>query len=132
MKGYVAKKRCILNGVAYKVGDPVPFEAIAPGRAAKLIDAGVIAEVNMPDNEGSARIEIPIIKDNETMTVELTADEIVQGVCLLQSNAEEAEKEVKTINNMDLLIFIDRLETRKTVKQALKERAEKLMKQGDE
>lgn len=129
MKGYIAKKRCTINGATYNVGDPIPFAEVAPGRAGSLIAANIIAEANIDQQDA---VEIPILKDGETMFIKLSLDEVVEGISLLQKVAEESEKAVRGIDNMDLLIFLDRLEARKTVKQAIKERAEKLMKQGDE
>lgn len=141
MKGYVAKKRCTIGGVVYNVGDPIPFDAVMPSRVGSLKAANIIAEVNIPETGDvetsdyiaqiqdniSSNITIPIIKDGETMQITLSPEEIAEGVRILQVSVEELEKAVKDIDNMDLLIFVDRLETRKTAKQAIKERAERLM-----
>lgn len=51
MNGYICTKSCNFGGVAYSVGDAIPFEAVLPSRERALIKQGFIAPA---DNKADA------------------------------------------------------------------------------
>ncbi len=52
MNGYICTKACTFGGVAYSVGDAIPFEAVLPSRERALIKQGFIAPA---DNKADAK-----------------------------------------------------------------------------
>lgn len=156
MNGYTCIKPCTFGGVAYMVGDAIPSEAVLPSRERALIKQGFIApaaetESLLEENKslmakvvalekGAARaanlppepaneqksIVIPITAKGGVLELEMTPEDIIKVVATMQLNAEEAAKAVGEIEKEELLILIDALDTRKTVKTAIIKRIEEM------
>lgn len=156
MNGYTCIKPCTFGGVAYMVGDAIPSEAVLPSRERALIKQGFIApavetESLLEENKslmakvaalekGVARaaelppepadelksIVIPITAKGGVLELEMTPEDIIKTVATMQLNAEEAAKAVGEIEKEELLILIDALDTRKTVKTAIIKRIEEM------
>lgn len=156
MNGYTCIKPCTFGGVAYKVGDAIPSEAVLPSRERALIKQGFIApavdtQVLLQENKTlKAKVEAlektaarasesPQIRTNEPESIVIpitakggvlelvaTPDDIIKAVTTMQLNAEEAAKAVGEIETEEALILIDALDTRKTVKTAIAERIKEM------
>jgi len=160
--GYICKKACTLGGVAYSEGDAIPSEAVLPSREKVLIKQGLIVpaanvdvlleenkllrakveelqktageatESPRNDEKEQRSIIIPITAKGGLIELEMAPEDIIKAVATLQLNAEEAAKEVGTINKEEILILIDALDYRKTVKTAILERVEQIETSGEE
>lgn len=149
MNGYICTKTCKFGGVAYSVGDAIPFEAVLPSREKALIKQGFIApaldikmmqdenkmlaakvkelekeaaqaqELPVTDEEGQGDIVIPIAAKGGVLELIMAPEDIVKAVAIMQLNAEEAARAVGEIEKEETLIFIDALDARKTVKSAI-------------
>jgi hypothetical protein len=156
MNGYICTKSCTFGGVAYSVGDAIPFDAVLPSRERALIKQGFIAKATDPEalqkeNEKLiARIEelekdapegqepppggekepegivIPITAQGGILELIMTPGDIIMAVATLQLNAEEAAKAVAEIEKEETLILIDALDERKTVKRAIMAKVEEM------
>lgn len=156
MNGYICTKSCTFGGVAYSVGDAIPFDAVLPSRERALIKQGFIAKATDPEvlqkeNEKLiARIEelekdapgdqetppggekepegivIPITAQGGVLELTMTPGDIIKAVATLQLNAEEAAKAVAEIEKEETLILIDALDERKTVKRAIMAKVEEM------
>lgn len=161
MNGYTCIKSCTFGGVAYSVGDAIPFNAVLPSRERALIKQGFIASAANTESlleetkslkakvaeleEIAARapksptedankqksIVIPIIAKGGILELVMTPEDIIRAVATMQLNAEEAAKAVGEIEKEEILILIDALDTRKTVKTAIVARV-KAMETGEE
>ena len=160
--GYICKKACVLGGVAYSEGDAIPAEAVLPSREKVLIKQGLIVPaVNVdvlleenkflrakvaelqktagqaPESPGNDKKEpgniiIPITAKGGLIELEMKPEDIIKAIATLQLNAEEAAKEVGEIDKEEILILIDALDYRKTVKTAILERVAQLETGGEE
>lgn len=160
--GYICKKACVLGGVAYSEGDAIPAEAVLPSREKVLIKQGLIVpainidslleenkflrakvgelqktagqapESPRNDEKEQRGIIIPITAKGGLIELEMKPEDIIKAVATLQLNAEEAAKEVGTINKEEILILIDALDYRKTVKTAILERVAEMETGGEE
>ena len=143
MNGYICTKACTLGGVAYNKGDAIPFEAVLPSRERALIKQGYIsqatdAEVTAEAPTGAQNetpvpqdLAIPIKTKEGVLELNMAPEDIVTAITTMQLNAEEAAKAVGAIDKEETLILIDVLDTRKTVKTAIREKVE-AMKNGTE
>ncbi len=66
MSGYTCTKACTFGGVAYSVGDAIPFEAVLPSRERALIKQGFIA----PAGKAS---DAKLQEENEILTARIAA-----------------------------------------------------------
>ncbi|MCL5981733.1 MAG: hypothetical protein M1571_04300 [Firmicutes bacterium] len=142
MNGYICTKACTLGGVAYNKGDAIPFEAVLPSRERALIKQGYISHATVEtatetpvgtQNEPPApqNIIVPITTKDGVLELNMAPEDIVAAITTMQLNAEEAAKAVGAIDKEETLILIDVLDTRKTVKTAIREKVE-AMKGGTE
>jgi len=160
--GYICKKACVLGGVAYSEGDAIPADAVLPSREKVLIKQGLIVpavnvDVLLEENKflrakvaelqktaGEATesprndekeqrgIIIPITAKGGLIELEMKPEDIIKAIATLQLNAEEAAKAVGEIDKEEILILIDALNYRKTVKTAILERVAQLETGGEE
>lgn len=136
MNGYICTKSCNFGGVAYNAGDTIPFEAVLPTRERTLINQGYITPANTaPEAPASTQaplepitgVNIPIIAKEGTLELLLSPEGISEGIRILQLNAKEAEKAIRELEEEEILILIDALDQRTTVRAAAKNRAQTLM-----
>lgn len=124
----IAKKPCSFGGEKFFIGEQVPEELVAnPAAQEKL---GVIAISNAEDKapvENSIQITVKNSSDGELATViSVTPEEIQRVFFIIQQSAEEAVKAISEIQSDNVLILIHAADSRKTVKNAAKEQADKL------
>lgn len=136
MEGYICNKACNFGGVAYNAGDTIPFEAVLPSRERTLINQGYITPANIAAEapasaqapfEPIAGVNVPIIAEEGTLELTLSPEGIAEGIRILQLNAKEAEKAIRKLEEEEILILIDALDERTTVRAAAKNRAQALM-----
>lgn len=136
MNGYIALKSITLSGVDYAAGDSIPADAVLPSRVPALIRTKSIARANerpveaqeTPQNDANdfGGVNLPIQTENGVLELPASGEDIVKAVEVMQMNAEDAAKAVCDIESETTLIIIDACESRKTVKTAVKARAEEL------
>lgn len=136
MNGYIALKPITLSGIDYAVGDSIPADAVLPSRVPALIRTKTIARINehtaeakkTPQNDANdfGGVNLPIQTENGVLELPASGEDIVKAVEVMQMNAEDAAKAVGSIESETTLIIIDACESRKTVKTAVKARAEEL------
>lgn len=141
MNGYICTKSCNFGGVAYNIGDAIPFDAVLPSRERILINQGYIApqlpqpeEVGRPQGpvEVEKDITVPIIAKEGTLELILSPGEVVEAIRILQLNAKEAAKAIGQVEKEEVLIMIDALDERSTVQTAAAAKARELGEQGKE
>jgi hypothetical protein len=125
MNGFVAMQFCTLMGVDYRVGDFIPHEAVLPERAGDLIGMGVIA--NAPERQENHTIKVPVLAEEGTLYIELTHNEMALAIEAFQEKAENAILIINRFENPEALIIFDAVDSRKTVKDAARKRAEELV-----
>ena len=136
MNGYIALKSITLSGVAYAAGDSIPADAVLPSRVPALIRTKSIARANehpaeaqktpQDDANNFGGVNLPIQTEDGVLELPASGEDIVKAVEVMQMNADDAAKAVGDIESETALIIIDACESRKTVKTAVKARAEEL------
>ena len=146
MNGYIALKAVTFGGVAYPEGATIPADVVLPSRVPALLRTKVIAklsDINESNHVGGAEmphiepkevegVNLPIKTEDGVLELLASREDIVKAVETMQMNAEEAEKSIKEIESEDALIIIDACDSRKTVKKAVKERAEALRAEAEQ
>ena len=133
---YLCRKGLNISGVAYKPGDVIPDGVILPNRVRTLTAVGMISEVAentetpvvnsqpvVPVPELST-ITIPVKGENGDITLEVTPEEVQEVFSLLQMTANEGITAIGKIESDNVLILIHATDTRKTMQNAAKERAD--------
>ena len=136
MNGYIALKTITLSGVEYVEGATIPADAVLPSRVPALIRTKKIARINerpaeaqetpQDDTNDFGGVNLPIQTENGVLELPASGEDIVKAVEVMQMNADDAAKAVGDIESETALIIIDACESRKTVKAAVKARAEEL------
>lgn len=136
MNGYIALKTITLSGVEYVEGATIPADAVLPSRVPALIRTKKIARINerpaeaqetpQDDTNDFGGVNLPIQTENGVLELPASGEDIVKAVEVMQMNADDAAKAVGDIESETALIIIDACESRKTVKTAVKARAEEL------
>lgn len=130
----IAKKPCSFGGQQFFMGNRIPNElVINPEQQEKL---GVLAVVNgndfmHKDTSDSANHEELIqiaVKgtSDETLKIMAEHDEIRQVFDIMQTNADESIKLIADVTSENVLILLHAADSRKTIKNAAKEQADKL------
>lgn len=120
---YVALKPCRFGGQEFRVGETIPGELIvAPNNAEKM---GVVAPKGAEiETEPSAEfIGINVHVQEGDMELKLSKEGLQAFVDVITSKAQEAEAIIELMTDTDALILIDATDSRKSIKQAAKERA---------
>lgn len=135
---FTALKPCTIAGTKYLIDDEVDVSMLSDEEIAylckkKFIIAGKDNDVIVSDKP--AMLDVPVINKDETLTVSMTGEQLCEVIGLLQRTADEAIEAIKGITDDGQLVLIHRLDSRKTVQSAAKERHEALTatpKDGDE
>lgn len=136
MEGYICNKACKFGGVAYNAGDTIPFDAVLPSRERALINQGYITPANIAAEapvspqlpfEPAPGVNIPILAKEGTLELIISPEGIAEGIRILQLNAKDAEKAIRELEEEEVLILIDALDERSTVRSTAKSRAQALM-----
>lgn len=121
----IALKPCSFGGVKYLKGEEVPYDAVVNAEAQKKY--GVLAESNAESNGSNSVIEVPIDDGSGKFASIKVGEEIIQkSATIMQMTVDNAVKAVADINDNDLLILLNALDSRKTVKKATSDRGKAL------
>lgn len=139
---YLCIKQLTAGRTVYYPGEVIPDGVILPERSVKLIKSGYLSELDMEipyksiheqaepgTYDGTIQIVIKSISEGENQqltTVPARADEIRQVLSIMQMGAEEGAKEITQVKSKNVLILLHAADSRKTIKNAAKEQADKL------
>lgn len=133
--GYICQKTLTLFGTVYQPGEVIPADAVLGSRVRSLMTCGYIVN-DTTDNIASAHdeecpddgmVRVPVMQGtDEEVDVLITKDDAALIFGLMQETAEKAIMEVNEINDENILIVIHATDSRKSVKNAAKERASSL------
>ena len=134
---YIALKPFRSAGVDYIIDDKVDVSKLNEAQIANLVQKKLIVktgedETVLPATPFPETVTIPVDADDGTIEVSMTPEQLLAVIAILQLTAEEAAKEVNELTEDAQLVLIHRLDTRKTVKTAAKNRAEALAKAAEE
>ena len=129
---FVAVKPCRFAGQSFRIGESVPDEVIHPGAVRNLIKMGLIAETDA----AGKRAEEPQ-KENSTISITIQAEEGdliltptpegLQAIFdVLSSKAADAEPIIESITDGDALILLDVSDSRKSIKELCRARAQEI------
>ena len=124
---YIAQRPCTFAGVPYRIGETIPESAILPEAVDNLISYGVIAKSNTPNPQAEeiTTISIPLYGDGDSLeVVDLSPEEVVQAMGILQQTVADAEKQIADIHSKNLLKIIQCLDPRKGIKDAASKRGD--------
>lgn len=134
---FIALKPCTIAGEKYLIDDEVDISKLSDEEVAFLCKKHFIIETkegagNAPD--APAMLDVPVINEDETLSVAMTGEKLCEVIGLLQKTADAAIEAIKDITDDGQLVLLHRLDSRKTVRAAAKERHEALTtpKDGDE
>lgn len=134
----IAKKPCSFGGRRFYIGDDVPEELVAdPAMQEKLGVIIVRSEVGeMKSDACSETIRIAVENEfngeNEQVVMVLARPEEIQQVfSVMQMNAEEGAKVIAGVTSENVLILLHAADSRKMIKNAAKERADRLFSGKD-
>lgn len=144
MDGYIAQKKCKILEVNYLPGEAIQNDAVPPDLEERLIKKGFIvrtgeeprsntssdAQCGTEASKETAKVEVPVNTKDGVLTLKMVPGDIAEAIRILQLNAEEAAAAVDTIEAEETLILIDALDGRKTVKNAVRAKAEATSKDG--
>ncbi len=124
----IAKKPCSFGGKKFFIGEEIPTELVADSSAQENL--GVLT-VSSKESEALVKSSIQITvkgsSDGEPATViSATPEEIRSVLSIMQLSAEEAVKAISEIQSDNVLILLHAADSRKMVKNAAKEQADKL------
>lgn len=122
---YKALKTCKFAGKDYKIGDTIDTSVILPEAAPRLMKMGVIAAVgensgvksetsNAADSKAGAYstpastiVKVPILdEETEIESVDVTPEELVEVVTIIQLPDEELTEKVQEIQSENQLLLI--------------------------
>ena len=123
---YKSLKPFPMSGKQYLIDDIVDVSTLSDTQIARLLKKKFIVDIG----EGAITVQpegvmlaIPVIDKDETFAVSLSEQDIVDVFTILQLSAEKAIEMIAEINAENTLILIHKLDDRKTVKEAAKNRA---------
>lgn len=125
---YKALKPFPMSGKHYLIDDVVDVSTLTDTQIARLLKKRLIVNVDVAADAVTVQPEgvmlaIPVIDKDETFAVSLSEQDIVDVFTVLQLSAEKAIEMIAEINAENTLILIHKLDDRKTVKEAAKNRA---------
>lgn len=133
---FIALKPCNFAGQSFLTGKIVPAELVDVRAVRRLKRQRILAEANeqkevvevaVEQTETKQLFTVPVLTDEGTLPVELPAEDLETLFMVLQKTADEAGGIIAEQTNKDLLLCIHALDSRKTVKNAAKERATALI-----
>lgn len=109
---YIALYPVSFHGKSYRVGDEIEEDVVQNG--AHLLQAGIIKR-----REDTPTFWAPIYEKGNVSCVQLEKQEAQAALIFLQMPAAEAAHQAKETASVPLLDYLYRIETRKTVREAL-------------
>lgn len=132
----IARKPCSFGGQNFFIGDEVPDELVASPKTQEQLGILAIAsgEVLHSKNDGAVSENMVMIsvktgtdgEEAQNMSVPATSEDIQQVFSIMQLTAEEGVKEIANVTSENALILLHAADSRKTIKNAAKERADNL------
>lgn len=128
---YICKKLCAFNGKEYLPGDMIPDSEILPFRAKAMISNGYIASaeaaiVTEVPSKPIATIIVPLKVEDGIIEADMDQRNLVHAIEIMQENADEAVNLIKEETELDVLLVLSILDSRKTVNKAADARAKEL------
>ena len=133
--GYICQKTLTLFGTVYQPGEVIPADAVLGSRIRSLMTCGYIVyeatgnttPAPAEEDPDDGMVHVPVMQGaSDELDVPITKDDAALIFCLMQETAEKAIWEVNEINDENVLIVIHATDSRKSVKNAAKERASSL------
>lgn len=125
---YVALKPCRVGGHAFRIGETVPKELIAPGAEKNLLKMGILAATEpapgAADVPEALNIQVPVEEGELPLTI--TKEGLEAAILAVTSSADDAKRVAAGMADRDALILLDLLDPRKSVQEAAKARAQEL------
>lgn len=127
---YTALKPCRVGGHAFRIGETVPKELIAPGAEKNLLKMGILAATEPAPGAADAdvpealNIRVPVEEGELPLTI--TKEGLEAAVLAVTSSADDAKRVAAGMADRDALILLDLLDPRKSVQEAAKARAQEL------
>ncbi len=147
---YLCVKSLTAGGVLYHPGEILPDGVILPKRSGKLLKSGYLSEIGQEREEfyptakleenvsgvydGMIQISVRTAseeKEGQIIAILAKPEEIEQTFSILQQTAEDGAKTIAEVTSENVLILLHAADSRKTIKNAARERAEKLFPAGD-
>lgn len=125
----IAKQPCSFGGKRFYIGDEIPVELVKEPKTQEKYGKLVIVDDEAAADQpaGSCNVMTVFVHAEEgDLPLELNQESLQAILDILSGNAEDAEPIVKQMTNLDALIFLDIADSRKTVKNAAKARAQAL------
>lgn len=133
MNGYICTKACQIGGVVYQKGDAIPFDDVFPARERALIQMGYISPVLETASEENIskkyigeteepRFFIPVPFGEDQLVLSMTQATLLQVFAVMRLTVKDATAEVANITDESILILLDSIESRVTLKKAVEER----------
>lgn len=148
---YLCVKSLTAGGVLYHPGEILPDGVILPKRSGKLLKSGYLSEIEQEREElryptaelqettsgaydGVIQISVRVAseeKEEQVIVILAKPEEIEQTFSILQQTAEDGAKTIAEVTSENVLILLHAADSRKTIKNAARERAERLFPAGD-
>lgn len=122
---FLALKPCTIAGNKYIIDDEVDVSMCSDAEIARLLKKRFIVKSG-EDEVNAGVFTVPVITKDCSITVDVTGEQLVTVLTLIQGTAEAAIEAIKNINDDAILILIHRLDTRKSVQEAAKKKGEAL------
>jgi ribosomal protein S8 len=131
MSGYIVKRRSTILRTQYLPGDVLAEDAVPPDLVEVLKKQGYIADINANGTDGTATVAaqepltapkmlIPISTKEGTLELKMATESVVNALTIIQKTADEIVNALKGIDAQDdILILLDAIDSRKTVKAAI-------------
>ena len=145
---YTVNKPLNLKGRRRAIGEIVDNGDVEPRRAAFFIRNGYLSEIDSgrldamegaaaplappPERTGGIQIEVPIVKKEGSMVLSAAPESVSIALWLLQTAAAEAIPEIGKVEDENILIILDACDSRKTVKEAARNRAVELRRGAEQ
>lgn len=123
---YKALKPFPMSGKQYLIDDIVDVSTLSDTQIARLLKKRFIVDIG----EGAITVQpegvmlaIPVLDEKEPFAVSLSEQDIVDVFTVFQLSADDAIKKIAEITADNALILIHKVDGRKTVREAAKNRA---------
>lgn len=132
---YICAKKLNLSGKVYRPGEPIPDEAFLDGRAGKLQKYGYVVEaggeapapVLLGQEEPEEAVLSVVFQNGEESDAYPINTEQLQTIAdTMQKTAAEIVECIEQMTDETVLIFILKVDSRKTVRDAVQKRIDAL------
>lgn len=129
----IARKACSFGGKKFYIGDEIPAALVLDPKTQEqrevlaIVPDGVGATAPAVDPAGDAgKISVVIHAEDGDLPLDLAQEDIQTIVDILTDTVEGAEPIVAQMTNGDALILLDCIDSRKSIKTAVRNRAKEL------